>query len=73
MPIIFRMISSFGVSGIPEAARVRFVLFFRADQNLECPYDLSHALLTCYKHVVVAGAYVDQFIPEDEDAKNQDE
>ena len=67
------MISSSGVSGIPEAARVRCVLFFRADQNLECPYDLSHALLTCYKHVVVAGAYVDQFIPEDEDAKNQDE
>ena len=61
------------VSGIPEAARVRCVLFFRADHNVDCVFDLSHALLTAYKHVVVAGAYVDQFIPEDEDAKNHDE
>ena len=40
------------VLGIPEAVRVRCVLFFWADHNVDCMFDLSHALLTTCKHVV---------------------
>ena len=59
-------------SGIPEEKKVRCVLFWRTEHTHEA-HELSYALIRHYEQVVVAGGYVDQFIPEDEVARVNDE
>ncbi len=59
-------------SGIPEDMKVRCVLFWRTEHTHEA-HELSYALIRHYEQIVVAGGYVDHFLPEDELARVNDE
>lgn len=60
------------ITGIPEGKEPRVILLFHTEHFYYINADIGYALLKHYDKVVVAGGYVDNLLPEDDEDQDSD-
>ena len=60
------------ITGIPSDKKPRVILLFHTEHFYYINADIGYALLKHYKNIVVAGGYVDNLLPEDDEDRDSD-
>ena len=60
------------ITGIPEGKEPRVILLFHTEHFYYINADVGYALLKHYDKLVVAGGYVDNLLPEDDEDRDSD-